>query len=125
MEIKNQEETIQNTDRRIALPAGILLITTGAIILADQTLQTGWLSQVTVAAAGILLLASGIHLKKLLLMTFGCLFTGISIGSLLAMQPNILPTWGGRIGAGLASLSFSWILLFPMNWYITVEGICW
>lgn len=114
METKNQEETIRNSYRRIALPAGILLITTGVIILIDQNLQTGWLSQITVAAAGILLLASGIHFKKMLLMTFGSLFVGIGIGSLLAMQPDILPTWGGRIGAGLVSLSFSWILLFPL-----------
>jgi hypothetical protein len=125
METKNREESSQNAYRRIALPAGILLITTGIIILVDQTLQTGWLNQATVATAGILLLASGVQLKKMLLLTFGSLFVGIGIGGLLAVQPDILPTWGGRIGAGLVFFSLSWILLFSLSVMVLKQSHWW
>ena len=115
MKTDNHDKTSQNFYRRIALPIGLVLVATGIIILFDQNLQTGWLSQLIIAAAGAILLLNGIQLRKMLLITIGSLFIGIGIGSLLAFRPDILPTWWIRIGAGLISFSFSWILSFLIS----------
>jgi hypothetical protein len=94
----------------LLLPAGIMLLVCGGTILLDQTLQTGWLSQTVVIAAGLLLAAGGLLARSMLWTLCGGLFAAVGAGSFFLLLAVEQP-WSTRLGVFLVCFGLGWLLV--------------
>lgn len=107
----NSSKENRFTTRDLLVPAGVLLLISGGMILLDQSLQTGWLSYTMVILAGLLILGGGMAVRNPFWALAGGLMAGVAVGSYFLLQALQL-VWNVRLGGFLASFGFGWLLVF-------------
>ncbi len=96
--------------------AGILLIFTGAMVLLDSTLKTGWLTLLILPAVGLGFLVGGVRMRRLALLIPGCLVTGLGIGTFLFFARFLQFDWQPRTGWLFLAFGLGWCLIPLLTW---------
>lgn len=104
--------------------AGIYLIVIGLVVLADLSLQTGWLTLIILPAIGLSFLAGGLHQRRLGLLIAGSLTLGLGAGVYLLFSQWISLEVLGRLGALLISFGVGWGLI-PVFTFLVLRRIAW
>jgi hypothetical protein len=123
-----QESQISLKNYRYA--GGGLLVFLGLGLLADQYLQTGWLSWVILPVAALILFSYATYLKRMGWIVATSLLGGITLGGFLALAPFFHFTVWQRLGTSLLAFGFSWaVVTFVSNrinpvtyWWATVPA---
>jgi hypothetical protein len=121
---------IKDTSPGPAYLAGIILIFSGALILVDLSLKTGWITLIIMPAIGFTFLIGGLRTQKLGLIIPGGIISGLGIGGLLFFSKMISLSWMPRIGLLLAAFGLGWLsiallsfLLFrKITWWAIITG---
>jgi hypothetical protein len=124
----NQEQKIPHP-RDLLIPAGILLLLSGASVMLDQRLQTGWLSQTVIILTGLLIIAGGIFIRNAGSILAGGLLAGISAGGFFLLG-SVEHTWDERLGGFLLLFGAGWLLVFVIcmiflhqyRWWMLLPG---
>lgn len=117
----NANSSKKNSRQGIVYFAGIIMVTVGVMVLADQFLKTGWLLLALVPIFGIFFLVEAVRVRKLGYLIAGGLLTGAGLGgfvgfSSLFSRPNVYH----NIGWLLVCFALGWVMITTMS-RITLE----
>lgn len=104
--------------RDLARTAGLLLIISGAALLVDQTLKTGWLSLILLPAIGLTFLFGAFRTHRLAYLIPGGIITGLGIGSFLFFTTLLEMDWPHRVGALLVPFGLGWLLIAAASFWL-------
>lgn len=118
------------TGLRASYITGLALIAAGLVLLADQYLNTGWLSLLIMPTAGLVFLVFGFVHRRLALIIPGGVLTGLGTGSFLAFSRFFLFALPVRFGLLLLAFALGWgvIALFSalysdrVAWWPLIPG---
>lgn len=120
-----------NPVRDLLMPAGIVLLVSGASILLDQRLHTGWLSQTVIILSGLLILTGGLIVRHLGIILAGGLLTSLSAAGFWLFG-SLERAWAIRLGGFLALFGVGWLAVFlitalymrrPWWWMLLPAGL--
>lgn len=117
----NANSSKKNSRQGIVYFAGIIMVTVGVMVLADQFLKTGWLLLALVPIFGIFFLVEAVRVRKLGYLIAGGLLTGAGLGgfvgfSSLFSRSNVYH----NIGWLLVCFALGWVMITTMS-RITLE----
>ncbi|GAP14664.1 hypothetical protein LARV_02438 [Longilinea arvoryzae] len=115
----------QQPRRGIASVAGLALIATGLVVLAEQTFKTGWLILVALPLIGVVFFASLVRQQRLGLTIPGSLVLTIGIGLLLALKVFAKAGWAVQFGFILLVFSFGWALITIVTHFVGSKDVLW
>ncbi len=104
----------ENPARDLLVPAGIVLLASGASILLDQRLHTGWLSQTIIILSGLLILTGGLVVRHSGIILAGGLLTSLSMAGFWLFGSMGQP-WDIRLGGFLALFGLGWLAVFLIS----------
>ena len=113
MDEKGQPITPRQNRRSPVTIIGIVLIATGALVLLDRWLKTGWLAMAVLPLIGVLLLTGGIRSRNLRMIIPGAILSGLGLGLFIFLGIIFQTSWSNRLGLsllafGLAIMMFDW-----------------
>jgi hypothetical protein len=103
---------------------GAALIAMGIILLVDQYLKTGWLTQLILPVSGFVFLGWGIHTRRLGLVIAGSILAGLGLGGFLAFSRFFAFSTNTRVGILLAAFALGWVLITVFN-VMLMERMAW
>lgn len=105
---------------------GVVLVVSGLLFLLDQRIKTNWLSLALPVLISLILLGTGIYLKKRSLIIPGYICTGISSTFFIIFQ-NLVPVEKTIIlvALGIGIFGLSWLLLFLTLMLVQKEYAWW
>jgi ABC-type multidrug transport system fused ATPase/permease subunit len=104
---------------------GVALIVIGIAILADLYFKTGWLVLLMLPVVGIVLLISGINLRKLSLVVSGCLIGSLGAGFFFLFNQSLNLSIIERVGAFLLVFAIGWGLIALISRFIILRTAWW
>jgi hypothetical protein len=130
MNIKEQAHFLTSISKGQRILAGLVLVAMGVSFYIDQILKTGWLSLVILPCLGILLLLMGMYNEHLKLIIPGGIFTGLGLGSYLAMHIWLGHSISNRLGIFLLGFGLGWLLITILSirikdrtaWWALIPG---
>lgn len=115
----------QQPHRGIVSVAGLTLIATGLIILAEQYIKTGWLILVALPLIGAVFFAALVRQQRLGFIIPGSLLLTGGIGALLAIKVFDESGWAIRLGSFFLAFSFGWVLITVVTHFVNGKAILW
>jgi len=104
--------------------AGIYFIVIGLVVLADLSLQTGWLTLIILPAIGLSFLAGGFYQRRVGLLIAGSLTLGLGTGVFILFSQSLALDMLARFGALLLAFGASWFLI-PLFTYWLLRRVAW
>jgi hypothetical protein len=121
----SDRETARTSRVSFVTTAGLALIAFGIIILADQYLHSGWLTNAIPLLAGLILLYRGLSSRTLGLLIAGGTTSGVGAGLLAAFSP----AWGGglhqRVTLFITLTALGWVTIFWLAAWTTNRRLLW
>lgn len=115
----------QQPRKGIASVAGLALIATGLVILAEQYIKSGWLILVALPLIGAVFFAALIRQQRLGMIIPGSLLLTLGIGVLLALNVFAGKGWAIQLGAFLLAFSFGWVLITVVTHFVGGKTLFW
>ncbi len=113
---ENTKQPAKNSRQGFVYLAGIIMVTVGVMVLADQFLKTGWLLLALVPIFGIFFIVEAIRTRKLGYLIAGGLLTGAGLGGFVGFssiftRPNI----AHDVGWLLVCFALGWVMIATMS----------
>lgn len=125
MPLNEIQSNKQQPRKGIFSVAGLALITTGLVILAEQYIQSGWLVLVALPLIGAVFFATLVRQQRLGMIIPGSLLLTSGIGALLALNVYAGAGWAIQLGAFLLAFSFGWALITIVTHFVGGKAILW
>jgi hypothetical protein len=121
----SDRETARASRVSFVTTAGLALIAFGILILADQYLHTGWLTDTIPLLAGLILLYRGLSNRSLGLVIAGGITSAVGAGLLAAFSP----AWGGglhqRVTLFITFTALGWITIYWLAAWTSHRRLLW
>jgi hypothetical protein len=114
-----------DTNRKIRLIFGGMLIAGGISVIADYYLHTGWLKLAVVLVAGLYLLYDGMKLHRVGFLVAGGILCGLTAGLWLAFSGDDLSPVRVRVGEFFSFCAAGWLLVPLLSIRIASKPAMW
>lgn len=132
MEPQSAETPAKTSRPSVVYLVGIVMISVGVLVLADQYLKTGWLLLAFAPIFGIFFLVEAIRTKRFIFLLFGGLLAGAGLGGFIGMSSVFVRPWPKNVGWLLVFFALGWavvavysrkIMTKPAMWALVPGGI--
>lgn len=132
MDPRSVETSTKNSRPGVVYLIGIVMISVGVLVLADQYLKTGWLLLAFAPIFGIFFLVEAIRTKRFIFLALGGLLAGAGLGGFVGMSSVFERPWAKDVGWFLVFFAAGWavvafysrkIMAKPAWWALVPGGI--
>lgn len=130
---EHKKASPKNSHQGFIYLAGIIMVTVGVMVLADQFFKTGWLLLALVPIFGIFFIVEAVRTRKMGYLIAGSLLTGAGLGGFIGFSSFFTRQNAFHdIGWLLVCFALGWVMIAsmsritldkPINWPLVPGGI--